>query len=374
MKAAIKDAFHIGYRHIDTAVNYDTHKIVVEAFNESGLTRESVFITTKVMTRSDIPKIVEFAKQIGYIDAVLIHHPQVFGKTIATFAEGFLFLWKQLSQLVDAGQIRFLGVSNFYVNALSLTLKIIADNNLVPCTFLQLEINLVDQNHQYVEFCKKKGIIVVAHTPLGGQANQYIEKELTSIINTLQTKGIKVNSKQLQLIGIMARGIITIPSSRKAEHIKSNFESLSIMAKMSVNDLSMIIDELKPFDNHYPLTSSSQDDKEYDSILEDTNNKEVCDHEDTCSTFHGIIPKDPSYIVEELGVNPLSSLSNFKMTNDSSPYPGLTKPPLIPKPVTIISKSINVKPLGRLPTVTRHSNISPPVILSPIKPPVIKFN
>jgi diketogulonate reductase-like aldo/keto reductase len=48
----IRSALDAGYRHIDTAVAYDNHKMLgdalAEIFNEGKYKREDIFITTKV--------------------------------------------------------------------------------------------------------------------------------------------------------------------------------------------------------------------------------------------------------------------------------------------------------------------------------------
>ena len=45
---AILDAFHAGYRMIDTAENYMNEEAVGSAFHKSSLNREDVFITSKI--------------------------------------------------------------------------------------------------------------------------------------------------------------------------------------------------------------------------------------------------------------------------------------------------------------------------------------
>ena len=46
--AAILTALELGYRHLDTAQNYDNEAAVGEAVRRSGLGRDAVFVTTKV--------------------------------------------------------------------------------------------------------------------------------------------------------------------------------------------------------------------------------------------------------------------------------------------------------------------------------------
>lgn len=47
-KSAVISALKLGYRHIDTAQIYQNEEAVGQALKESGLPRESVFVTSKV--------------------------------------------------------------------------------------------------------------------------------------------------------------------------------------------------------------------------------------------------------------------------------------------------------------------------------------
>lgn len=47
-KQAVLQAFEVGYRMIDTAASYFNEREVGEAIRESGLPRESVFVTSKL--------------------------------------------------------------------------------------------------------------------------------------------------------------------------------------------------------------------------------------------------------------------------------------------------------------------------------------
>ena len=51
---AVKSAVEIGYRHVDTAAMYNTEPAIGKAINEliadKKITREDIFVTTKVRT------------------------------------------------------------------------------------------------------------------------------------------------------------------------------------------------------------------------------------------------------------------------------------------------------------------------------------
>ncbi|MBR3151776.1 MAG: aldo/keto reductase, partial [Erysipelotrichaceae bacterium] len=83
IRNAISAAFELGYRHIDTAEAYGNEKEVGEAVRASGLPREEIFVTTKVLAKvkdyEGARKCIEdslAALDIGYIDLMIIHCPQ----------------------------------------------------------------------------------------------------------------------------------------------------------------------------------------------------------------------------------------------------------------------------------------------------------
>lgn len=109
-KNAILAALELGYRLIDTAQMYDNEDIVGKAVRESGLTRQEVFITTKLYRPSNgyqkakagIEESLQ-ALQTDYIDLLLIHEPY----------ENALEMYDALKEAYEAGTVRAIGISNF---------------------------------------------------------------------------------------------------------------------------------------------------------------------------------------------------------------------------------------------------------------------
>ena len=115
-----------GYRHIDTAQFYRNEAAVGEAIRKSGLKRENVFITTKILApagtiEKTYEKCLESVHKIdpdneeqgnkGYVDLFLIHSASRGEQTRR-------MMWGALERLVAEGRARTIGVSNYGVKHL----------------------------------------------------------------------------------------------------------------------------------------------------------------------------------------------------------------------------------------------------------------
>src|SRR6516162_292295 len=101
---AVEWALEAGYRHIDTASMYRNEQSVGAALRRSGLPRDQVFVTTKLMpahtsARAELEKSLE-RLGLAYVDLYLIHWPLPLRNAR---------LWNQLESLQDAGLAREIG-------------------------------------------------------------------------------------------------------------------------------------------------------------------------------------------------------------------------------------------------------------------------
>ncbi|KMU72904.1 aldehyde reductase 1 [Coccidioides immitis RMSCC 3703] len=82
---AVLTALSAGYRHIDTAAVYGTEKAIGRALARSRLSRDELFITSKLWNNKHRPEDVEQAidqslknLEIDYLDLYLMHWPAAF--------------------------------------------------------------------------------------------------------------------------------------------------------------------------------------------------------------------------------------------------------------------------------------------------------
>ncbi len=123
---SVVDAIETGYRLIDTAQSYMNEEAVGKAIKQSGITREELFITTKLWIHANgyegAKKAFENSLrklQLDYLDLYLIHQPfgDVYGE------------WRAMEELYKEGKVRAIGVSNFHPDRL---IDLIVNNEIVP--------------------------------------------------------------------------------------------------------------------------------------------------------------------------------------------------------------------------------------------------
>ena len=117
----VTEAIQVGYRLIDTAQAYRNEEGVGNAIVKCGVSREELFITTKIWVENAgyekaKRSLEESLKklQTEYIDLVLIH--QAFNDYYGT--------WKALEEAYKSGKVRAIGVSNFYTDRVTKSINL----------------------------------------------------------------------------------------------------------------------------------------------------------------------------------------------------------------------------------------------------------
>jgi diketogulonate reductase-like aldo/keto reductase len=126
-----RKALDAGYRHIDTAQYYDNESSVGQALRESKISREEVYVTTKILSAgkdadSTYAKVLESVEKLvgkdGYIDLFLIHTPN--GGADAEKAK-------------QEGKAREIGVSNYGIQHIE---EIKSIGKMFPPAINQIEV------------------------------------------------------------------------------------------------------------------------------------------------------------------------------------------------------------------------------------------
>ncbi|MDZ7852839.1 MAG: 2,5-didehydrogluconate reductase DkgB [Halomonas sp.] len=228
LKRVIHDALELGFRHIDTAQMYDNELDVGTVIGESEVPREEIFVTTKVWHDRLEPaslkaSVEESLNKLGtdYVDLLLIHWPS---PNDAVAMADYLTALREVQQ---AGQARHIGVSNFTIAQVDRALEILGPDTLLTN---QVEVHPFLQNRAVVEHCQARGLIVTGYMPLA--VGKVLEDETLKAI----AEAHDVTPAQVVLAWTRSRGVVTIPSSTRREHLAAN---------LAANELTLSDDELE---------------------------------------------------------------------------------------------------------------------------------
>lgn len=152
----------VGYRLLDTAVNYENEREVGEAVANSAVDREKLFVTSKIPGRhhgfdESIASTEESLARLGldYLDLHLIHWPNPsVGKYVET--------WRGLIELRERGLVKSIGVSNFTEAMLT---ELIDATGITPAVN-QVELHPYFPQADLIAFHRTIGVQTEAWSPL----------------------------------------------------------------------------------------------------------------------------------------------------------------------------------------------------------------
>ena len=215
---AVKSALASGVRLIDTASAYgneeEVGRAVREAMEELGLKREDIFVTTKIYPGSEMADRERSIQacldrlDIGYVDLMLLHHPD----------RNDVKAYQAMEKFVEEGKIRSIGLSNWYVKELE---EFLPQVSTTPA-LVQNEIHPYYQENDVIPYIQDLGIVVQGWYPLGGRGHtaELLGDEVISGI----AKAHGVSSAQVILRWNLQKGVVVIPGSSNPDHIKENME------------------------------------------------------------------------------------------------------------------------------------------------------
>ncbi len=220
-EAVTSRALDAGYRHIDTAQMYKNEEGVGRALAASGLTRDEVFVTTKLNNDNHLPDEAKtsFARSLELlgldrVDLFLIHWP------LPTLYDGdFVSTWRTLIALRDAGLTRSIGVSNFQPDHLR---RIIDATDVVPAVN-QIEVHPYFGNTAARAANKAYGIATEAWAPIAQGA--IVDDPTVSAI----AERLGATPSQVGLAWHLQRGDIVFPKTVSPDRMRENLAAVDVV-------------------------------------------------------------------------------------------------------------------------------------------------
>lgn len=228
---AIKEAIKLGMWHIDTAEMYSSghaEEIVGAAIRD--VPRKKVFITTKVLPnhlKHDDLIVAANASlkrlQLEYVDLYLIHWVNSTSQIKEAMAA--------MDELVAAGKVKHIGVSNFTPKQLQLA-QSCTKNRIVTN---QVEYNLLSRGceKELLPYCQDNEIILTAYSPLA-QGKLPKNKILAAVAEKHDKTIAQVALNWL----ISHKNVIAIPKASSLEHVRENAGAAGW--KLTAEDLAAI--------------------------------------------------------------------------------------------------------------------------------------
>jgi diketogulonate reductase-like aldo/keto reductase len=227
---AVKEAVKIGYRHVDTAQAYGNESGVGEAVRTCGVSRQEIFVTTKLAAevksyKEAVASIDTSLKKLGldYIDLMIIHSPKPWAKFLEDepYFEGNREAWRALEEAYKGGKLRSIGVSNFD--------KADMDNILNSCSVKpmvnQVLAHITNTPKELIEYCQKKGILIQAYSPFG-HGELFKNEEIKRLADKYD-----VSISQLAIRYCLQLDLLPLPKTANPEHMKTNAEVDFIISK-----------------------------------------------------------------------------------------------------------------------------------------------
>ncbi|MEO6826548.1 MAG: aldo/keto reductase [Microbacteriaceae bacterium] len=212
---AVASALSLGYRLVDSAVNYKNEDAVGRGISQSGVPRNEIVVTTKLPGRHHgYDQTIESfqrsrsALNVETVDLYLIHWPN---PSVGKFVES----WRAMIQLQQDGLITSIGVSNFTEEFLIR----LQDETAVLPSVNQIEMHPYFPQSQLRAVHDRLGIRTQSWSPLGRG------RELLTEAAIVEAAAFhRVSAAQVVLRWQLQLGAVPIPKSQDPVRQRENLE------------------------------------------------------------------------------------------------------------------------------------------------------
>lgn len=213
VERVVTDALAAGYRSLDTAAAYFNEDGVGRAIAASGISRDELFVTTKLWIHNDGEtgsrvRLERSLERLGldHVDLYLIHQP--YGDVYSS--------WRSIETSYAEGLTRAIGVSNFSTDK---WLDLVLHNEVTPAVN-QIETHPFHQRVREQQQMAEYGIRMESWGPFAEGRNGLFTHEVLSGISELHGKSVG----QVVLRWLIQRGVIVIPKTVRPQRMAENLD------------------------------------------------------------------------------------------------------------------------------------------------------
>lgn len=237
----VLDALDAGYRSIDTAQSYFNEEEVGAAIRKSGISREDIFLTSKVWVEhygyEETRKSVEESLrklQTDYLDLMLLHQP----------FNDYYGAYRALEDMYEEGMLKAIGVSNFYPDRL----VDLASFTKIPPMVNQIETHVLNQRVEDHTWMEKYKVAHEAWAPFGEGRGGLFENEVLKGIGEKYGK----TTAQVMLRWNIQRNIIVLPKSTHKERMIQNIDIFDFsLTEEDMSTIAALDTKTSAFFSHY---------------------------------------------------------------------------------------------------------------------------
>ena len=207
----VEAALQLGYTHVDTAQGYANEEAVGDGLASSGVARETVFVTTKVMPSEmgygDLQRSVEGSLRklkVDYLDLLLLHWPNPLVPLADTM--------RALSQVKRQGLARHIGLSNFTKAKLDEAWRLTTE----PLAAEQIEFHPYLDQRVMRAALDARNMATIAYCPIA------LGKVIGDPVIEAIAEAHGRSAAQVTLRWIVQQGLVAIPKTATVERLSEN--------------------------------------------------------------------------------------------------------------------------------------------------------
>lgn len=216
---ALRAGLDLGLTHIDTAEMYGSGFAEEVTGTAIAGRRDEVFLASKVLPSNanyegTLRACERSLARLGtnYLDLYLLHWESSYpiGETM-----------RAMERLIDEGQIRFAGVSNFDVAALQAA-QAALPNHKLACNQVLYHLRERGIERKLIPYCASQEIAVVAYTPFGRQDWDRMRTPAGKVLAEVATRNGRTVRQVILNFLTRFPHVFTIPKAGEIEHAREN--------------------------------------------------------------------------------------------------------------------------------------------------------